>query len=207
MTSSAPDTKTWIFAYGSLVSPTSLASTIGRTVTVGTGMHVAQLAGWQRAWNYGSEVLRGDWVDDLGSETIGGLVVSLGLVTLPDAAVNGVVFAVNDEELADLDWRERAYDRVDVTEQITLIDVSSDVRLDESIQVYVPRQAAISRYEAHRDLGTAGIRRSYWHLVEDAFAELGDHHLDWYRRTTPPPDVPVVDITLDPLPSKRPERP
>ena len=196
-------TMTWIFGYGSLVSPASLASTIGRTVSVGSGMHIAELADYRRAWNYGSEVLRGDWVDEAGAQTIGGLVVSLGIVAAPGDSINGVVFAVDDDELADLDWRERAYDRIDITDRITLIGQSASVRLDDPVAVYLPRQAAIARYEQHRDNGTAGIRRSYWDIVDAAFTDLGAHHAEWYRRT-PAPDVPVVDITLDPLPARRP---
>ncbi len=196
---------TWIFAYGSLVSPVSLASTIGRTVTPGDGMHVARLDGFARAWNYGSQVLRGDWMNDDGSEVSGGLVVSLGLVRDPGESVNGVVFAIDDTELGDLDWRERAYDRVDVTGAISLLDhhQDSDVTIADPIAVYLPMRSAVQRYERHRDAGTAGVRRSYWHLVDDAFAALGDHHAAWYRRTSPP-DVPIVDITIDPLPSPRP---
>jgi cation transport regulator ChaC len=194
---------TWIFAYGSLVSPTSLAATIGRSISVGAGMHVAELAGFRRAWNYGSAVLRGDWTAEDGTDVVGGLVVSLGIVEEPGTSINGVVFAVDDAELADLDWRERAYDRVDVTGRITLLDQSVHVELDEPIAVYVPQRVAIERYERHRDDGTAGVRRSYWELVDAAFADLGPRHSEWYR-TTPQPDVPVVDIILDPLPARRP---
>jgi len=194
---------TWIFAYGSLVSPESLASTIGRTISSGAGMHVVELTGYGRRWNYGSKVLRGDWVNDDGSEVVGGLVVSLGVVEAPDESINGVIFAVDDIELADLDWRERAYDRVDVTDRITLL--GDDGVLDEPIAIYFPRASSVDRYEQHRDAGTAAIRRSYWDLVDDAFSTLGDHHRDWYRRT-PPPDVPIRDIRLDPLPSIRPSQ-
>ena len=196
---------TWVFAYGSLVSPESLASTIGRTITPGTGMHVVELAGYGRRWNYGSKVLRGDWVNDDGIEVFGGLVVSLGVVEASEESINGVIFAVDDTELADLDWRERAYDRIDVTQRITLLGESAGQRLDGPIAIYFPRASSVDRYEQHRDAGTAAIRRSYWDLVDDAFAALGDDHLDWYRRT-PPPDVPVRDIRLDPLPSVRPSQ-
>lgn len=196
---------TWIFAYGSLVSPASLASTIGRTITPGTGMHVVELAGFGRRWNYGSKVLRGDWTNHDGTPVIGGLVVSLGVVEAADESINGVIFAVNETELADLDWRERAYDRVDVTDCITLLGTSADERLDDPVALYFPRASSVERYEQHRDVGTAAIRRSYWDLVDGAFADLGDDHLEWYRRT-PPPDVPVHDIALDPLPSTRPSQ-
>ncbi|WP_040493082.1 gamma-glutamylcyclotransferase family protein [Ilumatobacter nonamiensis] len=194
---------TWIFGYGSLVSPVSLESTIRRPVSLGSGMFIAELTGYQRAWNYGSAVQRGDWTRDDGSSISGGLVVSLGLVADADESINGVVFSVNDDELAELDWRERAYDRVDVTDRVTLIPPTADGELDDTVAVYVPRRVAIERYEEHRDAGTAGVRKSYWDLVDDAFGELGPDHLDWYRRT-PPPDVPVVDIRLDRLPSRRP---
>lgn len=166
-------------------------------------MHVAELDGYGRRWNYGSKTLRGDWIDVDGTEVVGGLVVSLGVAEATDESINGVLFAVDETELAELDWRERAYDRVDVTERITLLGDTAGDRLDESVAVYVPMSSAIHRYEKHRDAGTAAVRLAYWHLVDDAFNALGDDHLAWYRRT-PPPDVPIRDVALDPLPSVRP---
>ena len=180
--------RTWLFGYGSLVSPASLASTIGRDP--GAGMHIAHVDGYGRRWNYGSKVLRGDWIHE-DRTIVGGLVVSLGVVAADGEACNGVVFDVDDDELAALDWRERDYERVDITE-MTSVDVE---QFDGRVQVYVPRQSSIERYEQARDEGRAAIRQSYWTLVEDAFAALGDHHAEWYGRT-PAPDIPVADISL-----------
>jgi dephospho-CoA kinase len=66
------------------------------------------------------------------------------------------------------------------------------------VLTYVPRQSAVERYEEARNTGRAGIRRSYWELVERAFHDLGGDHGARYL-TTPAPDVPVVDMTLSML--------
>jgi cation transport regulator ChaC len=156
-------------------------------------MHVAHVDGFGRRWNYGSKVLRGDWVHD-GKQIESGLVVSLGVVAAEGDSCNGVVFDVDDDELAALDWRERDYERVDITD-LTTVEVD---QFDGRVEVYVPRPSSIERYELARDAGRAAIRQSYWTLVEDAFASLGDHHAELYART-PAPDIPVADITLRPL--------
>jgi cation transport regulator ChaC len=183
---------TWIFGYGSLVSPASMATTIGRVVA-SHDMAVAHLDGYGRRWNYGSMHLRGDWQHD-GSAVTQGLVVSLGLVVADPETCNGVVVRVTADELAQLDWRERDYERTDVSDLIR----RDDDRPAERVMTYVPRPSAIERYEAARDRRQAGIRRSYWELVSAAFGDLGGDHLDRYQ-ATPSPDVPVVDMALSML--------
>ncbi len=131
---------TWVFGYGSLVSPTSMATTIGRTV-VTDDVAVAHLDGYGRRWNYGSMHLRGDWHID-GTHIVQGLVVSLGLTAADDESCNGVIVRVTADELAQLDWRERDYERTDVTEQIRLEHGDPRGR----VMTYVPRSSAIERY-------------------------------------------------------------
>lgn len=183
---------TWVFGYGSLVSPSSLASTIGRSVDT-ADVAAAHLDGYQRRWNYGSLHLRGDW-HHAGVIVAQGLVVSLGLAMAADASCNGVVVRITADDLALLDWRERDYARTDVTDLIRRDDGG---RL-EQIVTYVPRPGAVERYEEARDQGRAGIRRSYWDLVSDAFADLGGDHPGRYA-ATPQPDVPVVEMSLSTL--------
>lgn len=186
-------TATWVFGYGSLVSPVSMAATIGRDIG-GDDTAVAHLHGFGRRWNYGSLHLRGDWLH-AGRRVTGGLVVSLGLEAADGESCNGRIVRVDDEELALLDWRERDYERTDVTDGIRLDDGGA---VPGRVVTYVPRSSAIERYRAARDGGTAGIRQSYWELVNAAFAELGGDHPQRFA-STPAPDVPVVDMTLSVL--------
>ena len=178
----------WIFGYGSLVSPASITRTIGREVDPTDGFGEASLSGFGRRWNYGSMHLRGDWVDG-ELQVRNGLVVSLGLEVADDEHCNGAIVRVTADELAALDWRERDYERVDVTDRIT-VD-----RPVGRIDTYVPRPSAVERYLAARDDRRAAIRRSYWELVHTAFEALGGEHLERFT-STPAPDVPVVDIEL-----------
>ncbi len=186
----------WVFGYGSLVSPVSMATTIGRPVAAGD-VAVAHLDGYGRRWNYGSLHLRGDWHHE-GVAVTQGLVVSLGLVVADTEICNGVIVRVTANELAQLDWRERDYERTDVTDRIRVDDRLHGVRAGR-VLTYVPRPSAIERYEEARDRRHAGIRQSYWELVNLAFGDLGDDHLAHYE-STPSPDVPVVDMALSMLP-------
>lgn len=194
---------TWVFGYGSLVSPDSLSSTLQRDVTVGVDVVEADLFGWGRRWNYGVGGVAVSWDVD-GRRVERGTIVALGLVASPDERVNGIIARVDPDELARLDRRERDYDRVDVSGSVTLRGPSSGSAHRDAaghsasavahrIVTYVPRPSAVDRYRSARDAGTAGVRKSYWDLVDGAFGALGTEQHDLFHRSTPPPDVPLVD--------------
>ena len=180
---------TWVFGYGSLVDPDSLGRTLGRQVTPGLDFLGAELAGWGRRWNYGVGHVVGSWRRQDGVVLDDGVIVALGVVASVDETTNGIVALVSEVEIAALDQRERDYDRVDVTEAVTVI---GEIGPDARVVTYVPRPSAIERYEQARDRGRAGIRSTYWGLVDAAFAVWGPDELARYRSSTPPPDVPVV---------------
>ncbi|MGI9646311.1 MAG: gamma-glutamylcyclotransferase family protein [Ilumatobacteraceae bacterium] len=184
----------WVFGYGSLAAPESIARTIRRPVQRERDLLAADLAGYARRWNYGSLQLRGDWQHE-GTDVVGGVVISLGLTADDGDATNGALVRVTADELAELDWRERDYERTDVTARITLDDGRAGRVLGEPVVTYVPRASAVERYEQARDDRRGAVRRSYWDLVHQAFDDLGAGHLTRFR-ATPPPDVPIADIKL-----------
>ena len=181
----------WVFGYGSLVSPVALGRMIGRVARPEDELHRAGLNGFGRRWNYALPFPIGSWTLDDGTEVVGGTSVALGLVESAGEQLNGVIVSLTAVELADLDVRERDYDRIDVSGLVDAGDVDLGGR---PVVTYVPTPSAVRRYERARDDGTAGIRRTYWDLVDDAFGSLGAGEWARYRATTPLPDVPIVDV-------------
>ncbi len=183
----------WVFGYGSLVSPISLGSTIGRIPVRGVDFVAAECLGWERRWNYGIALQPGAVT---GPQSDGlDVVVALGIVAAPQAWMNGILALLSAAELARLDLRERNYDRVDVTDLVRVLDVGEAMPEIHRAEVYVPRPHAVSVYQEARSVGRAAIERRYWDLVDGAFHDLAPGHGERYRDTTPAPDVPVLDVT------------
>ena len=182
---------TWVFGYGSLVSPVSLGATIGRLPIRGDNFFAAECDGWERRWNYGYPMgdrpYSGTEVDSIDT------IVALGVLAVDGACMNGVVARVSDDELARLDRRERNYSRVNIATSTRLLD-DADVALDV-VYLYVPTESPLRCYADARDRGRAGVEIRYWTLVNDAFDALLEGAGDRYRSTTPAPDVPVVDVS------------
>jgi len=182
--------RTWVFGYGSLVAPSSVARTIDRIIDHPHERVVTHLHGYGRRWNYGSQLLRGNW--SAGGITVSnGVVVSLGLEISTDESCNGVSILVDGAELAALGARESDYELTDITDRVT---VDAD-RFAGQVVTFVPRPGSVERYERARDEQRAAVRAEYVELVHAAFDELGREHRRLFDRT-PDPDVPVADIEL-----------
>jgi hypothetical protein len=180
----------WVFGYGSLVDPVSFGRTLGRRLRPGVDFFQAEVDGYGRRWNYGvmhsvgrAPGPEGAWVEHT--------IVALGVVEHGNETVNGAVAWVADDELGALDLRERHYDRVDVTRRASVAGAATG---EAPIVIYVPHAEAIAHYVVARDAGTAAIDRRYWDLVEAAFAAFGADARDRYLRSTPAPDVPILDL-------------
>ncbi|MAT03595.1 MAG: hypothetical protein CL424_00905 [Acidimicrobiaceae bacterium] len=184
----------WVFGYGSLVSPESFGHTLGRPLHRGVDFHAAVLNGYGRRWNYGVMSITGE-SDEPDGSTRQWTIVALGLEQSADETTNGVIGWITDDELPALDARERNYDRVDVTD---LTDVTGPI--EGRVVTYVPQSEPIQHYRSARDRGEAAVERRYWDLVDGAFAELAPGEQERYRRTTPPPDIPIVAMRRDSVP-------
>lgn len=180
----------WVFGYGSLASPQSFGRTLGRDLRPGIDFLEAELAGFGRRWNYGVMHSTGVWHDEHGQQH-DRTIVALGIVESAGERVNGVVGWVEFDELTELDRRERHYHRVDVASTVT---VHSDVPIDGSIMVYVPRTESIDHYVRARDGGTAAVDHDYWTRVDAAFAALGADRRATYHASTPAPDIPILPL-------------
>jgi hypothetical protein len=97
-----------VWAYGSLMDPESLASTLASPVDA-DAMRPVTLEGWRRSWNCVSvkTFLREDCVRVRR--------VVLGIERDPGARCSGVLIPVTGEDLARLRRREAAYHQVDVS--------------------------------------------------------------------------------------------
>lgn len=190
----------WVFGYGSLVSAVSFGMTLGRELRPGVDFFEAEITGFGRRWNYGVMHSTGSTAAGDGTRREW-TIVALGLVESAAEAVNGVVGWVEREELVDLDRRERRYDRVEVTAGATVHGAGD---ISGSIVTYVPRSEARRHYEDARDRGVAAVERRYWDLVDASFLALGEDRHERYHATTPPPDVPVVDMERHPPAAGRP---
>ena len=175
-----------VFAYASLVDPTSVRQTLGHDVEPVP----ARLAGWRRRWSVARDNRVAEktfaLVDD-GSLPRFCLGLNIEPADEDAPAPNGALIRVSTADLVRLDRRELRYDRIEVTDALDGRPAGV-----ERVFAYTSKR---ERYAAEAPKG-AVILAPYVRTVEAAFAQLGVDQLEAYRRTTEAPPVPVVEGVL-----------
>lgn len=161
----------FVFGYSSLVSPSSVGTTLGRSVDP-LAFERAKLQGWKRVWSVGSDKSshpeRTFWRAD-GTE-FDGVTVVMGIEESERGACDGAVFPVTRGDLSVLDTRERNYRRVEVTNDVTWYGKPKDC----VVYTYVPLEEATRRLESALAAGrSVNIRRGYLELSKGAFEAAG----------------------------------
>ena len=176
-----------VFAYGSLVSRASIASTLGREAA---GVWPATLPGWRRRFSLMRDNRRSEKTFALANGSIPDWVLSLNLEQAAgEVGSNGALIEVSADELLRLDRRELRYDRVDVTAAAI---ASAGTPAFDRVHTFSAKPENL----APDGLSGAVVLRSYVAAVEAAFAELGQEDLDAYIASTEAPAADVVEARL-----------
>lgn len=189
---SASGSSQFVFGYGSL---------LGRNQSSGPAHPVpTRLDGFRRTWNVAMDNavnLPGyKYYRDPSGIRPPLAVTFLNLVRAVGDGVNGVVFEVTDQDLRELDARERNYTRIEVTAQVG--DAPSG-----TVWTYVGTADARQRYERGLFAGRAAVSRAYHDDVLRGFASLGTEAVTEYTATTDPPDCPIRELERVDLPGRR----
>ncbi|KKL71217.1 hypothetical protein LCGC14_2097120 [marine sediment metagenome] len=155
-----------VFGYGSLVN----------RETHGHAAAPARIDGWRRVWRH--TALRP--------------VAYLTAVPVPGCTIEGLIAAVPEGDWAALDMRERAYDRVPVTE------VAHALHRDIEVQLYtIPPGKHAAPDAAHP------ILLSYLDVVIQGYLqEFGPEGADRFFETTDGWDAPILDDRAAPFYSR-----
>jgi hypothetical protein len=159
---------------------------------------VASLPGYRRTWGVAMDnrdVLPGYkcYADPRTGQRPAVYVAFLDLAATPTDAVNGVCVPVTPDRLAELDIRERQYERVDVSDLLP--------SLGGPVWVYAGSAEGRARREAGDRTGTTVVTRAYLTAVRAGFAALGSDARATFDATTDDCRCPVVELTRHDLPA------
>jgi cation transport regulator ChaC len=176
----------YVFGYGSLLERRQPRDHADSEPTP------AELRGYRRTWNVAMDNLRTIpgykyYVDRATGERGGWFVTFLNVVADSHASVNGVLFVVTGDQLAELDERERNYNRIEISAQLS-------PPVDGETWVYAGADAAVCRFAVGRRTGRAVVSLDYYERVIGDFAALGPGAADRFKQLTDPPPCPVIDL-------------
>lgn len=175
--------ETALVGYGSLLSLRSLERTLGRTYT-GPFLRCV-VYGWRRTWD-AAMPNKAFYTETPHGRMMPEAILYLNVRRDAGSSINGVVFAVNQEELAAYDRRESIYDRVDVTGDL-------DVKVEGgAAYLYVCRPEYI--LTDVKSPAKAAVRASYLKIVEHGLENLDEEFRKRYLDST---DVTPAHLVID----------
>jgi len=180
----------WVFGYGSLV--TDLVTSSDEN---GFEWFWANLGNHRRDWGAGMEnaAADADWkyyVDSRGTRP--DIVVAfLDAYPHSGSSINGVVFAVDESRLREIDRREVRYSRVDVTDLVTTAGWGDG-------RVWTYRGSEKSREVALRGRreDRAFVSMDYAAHCRHGFSVGGEQALHQFQLSTDPLDLPLRELTM-----------
>jgi Gamma-glutamyl cyclotransferase, AIG2-like len=181
-----------VFGYGSLTRFGSAARQ--------TSPRICRLREHRRSWNVAMDNTIDvpgykHYLSDDGSSRPDVFVTFLNVVAAPGATVNGVLLAVDEDELLALDRRERNYERVDVGELL-------DEPIVGRVWCYVGSAAARERFGLGLARGTALVDARYRDAVREGFALLGEQALAEFDASTDAPRCAVAPLRRIDVPQR-----
>ena len=178
-----------LFGYGSLLLRSSMERTLGRKYD-GVPL-VATVRGWRRTWDsiYPNEPFY--FEPSPGERCYPAHIIYLNIRRDPAATVNGLVYAVTEDDLRRFDEREATYDRVRID-----ADIVDETVTGGPVYAYVGKPEFVLNVPVPTT--EAAIRRSYIAIVEAGLDELGPEFRREYERSTQAvPADSVIDDRLE----------
>jgi hypothetical protein len=161
-----------LFGYGSLLSVQSMERTLRRSYD--RKPVACALRGWRRSWDtiVPNSVFYGE-AD--GGEFVPENILYLNVRPDPDASANGLLYVIEANDLPGFDEREWTYDRVDVTESLSGVDVQGG-----PAYVYVGKPQWT--LDGARPRSWAALRQSYLDIVESGLRSQPEPNRAEFRR-------------------------
>jgi hypothetical protein len=190
MTLILPPGRSGLFGYGSLLLRSSMERTLGRPYP--DAPVVATVRGWRRTWDSIYPNTRFYFEPSAGERCYPANIVYLNIRRDAGTTLNGLIYVVSADDLANFDEREAVYDRVRIDDDLIEPAVAGG-----SVYAYVGKPAFLLQGAVPRS--EAAIRASYIKIVEDGLRDLGPAFRQQYDRSTDePPAERIVEDRVDP---------
>jgi pimeloyl-ACP methyl ester carboxylesterase/cation transport regulator ChaC len=164
-----------IFGYGSLLSIASLEKTLGRKYV---GPFVScDLLGWCRTWDVSMPNSAFAFVNESGAWVTPERILYLNATRSEGRRMNGIIFAITEEDLKMFDEREWIYERVQVNDDLRGVAV-----LEGAAWLFVgkPEHCVHDATDPRR----TAIRRTYLDIVDSGLNDLGSPFVHEFKRST-----------------------